>query len=75
MGPNGISRGSAPSLSLIDFGLASKFIKAKQHVAPSSSDFFRGNILFASQAALHCRAQSRKDDIESLFYLVAFIMN
>ncbi|CDW72341.1 tau-tubulin kinase 1 [Stylonychia lemnae] len=61
--------------TLIDFGLASKFTSKGKHLIQESIDFFKGNILFASENAIKLKSQSRKDDLESLMYLVTFIIN
>eukprot|EP00347_Sterkiella_histriomuscorum_P013920 403362850 len=63
------------TFTLIDLGLAQKYIKSGRHLEQTNLDYFRGNILFASENAVKLRTQSRKDDLESLFYLVSFIMN
>lgn len=60
--------------TLIDFGLAQKYTKSGRHLDQSNLDYFRGNILFASENAIKLKSQSRKDDLESLFYLITFIM-
>lgn len=38
-------------------------------------NYFRGNILFASENAVNLKTQGRKDDLESLFYIVFFVLN
>ena len=37
--------------------------------------YFTGNVFFASENAMHFNTLSRKDDLESLIYLVAYIVN
>lgn len=67
-------------LFLIDFGLCSPYMINRTSDAPSHIKFvnlryFAGNILFASKNSLRGFTKSRRDDIESLFYLLVFFLN
>jgi hypothetical protein len=54
-------------------GLSQKFIKDGIHCAQKNIGYFVGNVLFASENAINKRNMSRKHDLESLMYLVAYI--
>jgi casein kinase 1 len=61
---------------LIDFGLAISFVDAKNnHVKKIYLQKFSGNFMFASLNSCRGFNKSRRDDIESLFYLLIFMLN
>ena len=62
-------------INLIDYGMASQFMQDGQHIANSSVDVFRGNILFASLNQLNYKQTSRRDDLISLFYMMLYLLN
>lgn len=63
-------------LYLIDFGLAQKFVTAEgKHVEQQNLKTFSGNILFASLNSCRGYNKSRRDDIESLIYIVIYHLN
>ena len=56
---------------LIDFGLAHRFCDSKgRHLRDQSARVFKGTVMFCSQNTLLKKRQSRRDDLESLLYLV-----
>lgn len=61
---------------LIDFGLSAKYIDEKgQHVQKQYISNFSGNFFFASLNSVRGFNKSRRDDIESLFYLLIYMLN
>lgn len=61
-------------LFIIDFGLAKKFIKRSgAHIDFSDSKKFCGTARYASIAAHSNQEQSRKDDLESIGYLLVYM--
>ena len=63
------------SLHLIDFGFAESFLDQDgEHISKYSTDVFRGNTVFASRNQMNFRATSRRDDLQSLVYLMAFFL-
>lgn len=64
------------SLNLIDFGFAQKYRnKDKSHQPRENIDVFKGNLVFASRDQLKFKKTSRKDDLESLMYLLIYFLN
>lgn len=58
----------------IDVGLAEKYKDSNGiHRACEKTDKFTEVTAFASRSATNQRTQSRRDDIESLYYLIAFL--
>ena len=73
-----INDDGSPQVTLIDFGLADKFVfdGTKDHIAESSSvDTFRGNLYFSSLRQMNFLRTSRKDDFIALFYLLTTLLN
>ena len=63
-------------LYLIDFGLTYRFRNPDQtHIEKQKLNYFSGNFLFASISACRGRTKSRRDDLESAFYLLIYILN
>ena len=63
-------------LYLIDFGLASNFLTEEgEHIEKIQMYQFSGNILFASLNACRGNNKSRRDDIESAFYVLIYLLN
>jgi len=61
---------------LIDFGLASRWRhKGGVHVAKTRGSFFFGNVMFASLNAFNGITRSRRDDIQSAFYIMLYLLN
>lgn len=61
---------------LIDFGLTHKFVDENGfHNKKTYIKNFSGNFLFASLNSCRGFNKSRRDDVESLFYLLIFLLN
>lgn len=60
---------------MIDFGLSKKYMLGGKHYVWSDRSEFRGNLVFASRHILRHYSPSRRDDLESLIYTLAFIAN
>jgi len=69
-----IDRKEKEKLYCIDFGLAKKYIKKnKQHIEQNETGKFCGTARYASRTAHLCLDQSRKDDMESIGYLLIYL--
>ena len=61
---------------LIDFGLAARYMNDEnQHVAKINKGKFAGNFLFASMGQCRGFQTSRRDDIESTFFILIYLLN
>jgi len=60
-------------LYCIDFGLAKKYIRNGEHIKYSSKKKFCGTARYASIAAHNLEEQSRKDDLESIGYILIYL--
>eukprot|EP01063_Lacrimia_lanifica_P015873 TRINITY_DN22528_c0_g1_i1.p2 TRINITY_DN22528_c0_g1~~TRINITY_DN22528_c0_g1_i1.p2 ORF type:complete len:383 (+),score=115.68 TRINITY_DN22528_c0_g1_i1:109-1257(+) len=68
--------GRANHVYLIDFGLARKYLdKAGAHIPFKTGKGFTGTARYASLASHKGNEQGRKDDFESLMYVLAFFAN
>lgn len=57
----------------IDFGLSKKYIRRNgEHISPSDKKKFCGTARYASISAHMNREQSRKDDLESIAYILIY---
>ena len=64
------------TLYLIDFGLSTKFIEQDgTHQKRQQLGRFSGNFLFASLNSCRGYNKSRRDDIESAFYVLIYLLN
>ncbi|OTF79818.1 hypothetical protein BLA29_005363 [Euroglyphus maynei] len=65
------------TIHLIDFGLCQRYRNpyTMQHFSPRSHDRMVGSILFMSINSHFQLKQSRRDDIESLAYLLLYFLN
>ena len=63
-------------LYMIDFGLCRKYININtgKHITPKNIGKFTGTSRYASVYAMAGNEQSRRDDIESIGYLLVFLM-
>ncbi|KAI6174049.1 Tau-tubulin kinase 2 [Aphelenchoides besseyi] len=61
--------GQQQIIHMFDFGLARKYIDS-ENTKPRSNPPFRGTPRYASLAALKRKELSRKDDLESWFYMI-----
>ena len=66
-----------PSLIyLIDFGLTCRYLNENQtHVEKIYTQKFSGNFLFASLNSCRGNNKSRRDDIQSLMYIMIYLLN
>lgn len=65
---------NSQKLYCIDFGLAKKYInKNKEHIEFKENGKFCGTARYASLAAHRGQEQSRKDDLESIGYLLVYL--
>ena len=63
-------------VTLIDFGLAHKFLQEDgTHVAVTTVERFKGTWQYCSKNSLEKLRQTRRDDLESLFYMIARLCN
>ena len=64
------------TLYLIDFGLCRKYKSSKtgKHIPPKSLGKFTGTSRYASVYAMAGNEQSRRDDIESIGYMIIYFM-
>ncbi|CDW75717.1 UNKNOWN [Stylonychia lemnae] len=62
---------------LIDFGLSQPFVDFNSgfHVQKQNLSYFSGNFMFASLNSCRGNNKSRRDDIESVFYLMIYLYN
>lgn len=62
---------------LIDFGLSQSYIDREtgKHIEKKNLAYFSGNFMFASLNSCRGNNKSRRDDIESLFYLIIYLYN
>ena len=65
------------TIHLIDFGLCKRYRNphTMEHFSPSSHDRMVGSVLFMSCNSHFQLKQSRRDDIESLAYLLLYFLN
>ena len=63
-------------LYLIDFGLSKKYQSTKtgRHIKITDLKKFIGSIIFSSVNSLRLREQSRRDDLESIGYMLIYLM-
>ena len=63
-------------LYLIDFGLATPYLKADgSHIKQKSLNKFSGNFMFASINSIRGYNKSRRDDIQSVFFVLIYLIN
>ena len=69
------------TLYLIDFGLSQKYMKTdsvtgnREHIERKLVSKFTGNFLFASFNSCSLYIKSRRDDLESAFIMIIYLMN
>ena len=63
-------------LYLIDFGLSQSFVDAEgKHLEKEYVRKFSGNFLFASLNSCRGNNKSRRDDLESVMYIMVYLLN
>ena len=61
---------------MIDFANVTKlFYRNGTHVQQENLSFFNGNPLFSSESQVGMKSTGRKDDLESLIYVLTFLFN
>ncbi len=71
-----IGRSESSRIYLIDYGLVETFLTEQgTHKLKCFMKKFSGNFLFASLNSCRGFNKSRRDDIESLFYLLIYLLN
>ena len=60
---------------LLDFGLAKKYRFCGEHYCEGVAKQLSGHPVFASIPVMKCRKPSRRDDLESLMYTLAYVGN
>jgi serine/threonine protein kinase/DNA-directed RNA polymerase subunit RPC12/RpoP len=63
------------SLFIIDFGLSKKFINNNKHWNYSITQKFVGTGDYASRHSLNGEKVSRRDDVESIIYILVYLFN
>jgi serine/threonine protein kinase len=62
-------------IRLVDFGFAAKFLDENgNHYEQVTTDVFRGNMIFATLNQFEFKTTSRKDDLQSLVYLMVYLL-
>ena len=63
-------------LCLIDFGLSTRFKEhGGKHIEQTNSGRFSGSLIFASIGTCRGTVKAARDDIESLIYVIIYLMN
>ena len=66
--------GRSSSFYFVDFGLAKKYVNDKgQHIPWATNKKLIGTARYASINTHHCNQQSRRDDLESLGYVLIYL--
>ena len=68
---------SGSNITLIDFGMCERYLDSTgKHISESETvSEFRGNLTFATVRQLEFRKSSPKDDLISLGYMIAYLLN
>jgi len=67
------TKGRQHHVYLIDFGLAERYYKWRRH-EPMRSEAFQGTVRYASVSAMRGVSQSRRDDLESVGYMLVYFL-
>ena len=70
-----IGRNYPNTIYLIDFGFAKKYRSSRtgKHIRFTNSKYFIGSLYYSSLNAIKCFESSRRDDLESLGYVLIFL--
>ena len=75
IGSPDMSTDKARKLYLIDFGISEKFkLENGVHRRKIKEPHFRGNLIFSSINSMFGYTPSRRDDLQSLFYMLIYFM-
>jgi serine/threonine protein kinase len=76
VGDHTMSEKTMHQIRLIDFGFAARFLdKNRVHIAEEEVDVFRSNMIFATVNQFDFKVTSRRDDLQSLCYLLIYLFN
>ena len=65
---------SMNQVRLIDFGFAQRYVDGTgQHIKQEDIDVFRSNMIFATVSQFEFKTTSRKDDLQSLCYMLIYL--
>lgn len=71
-----VGKNDPENIYLIDFGLSCPYLDAEgNHVDQKFMGKFSGNFLFASQNSCGGNTKSRRDDIQGLMNIMAYLLN
>lgn len=70
-----VAQNDHTKLFLIDFGLSEVFKTPEGHVPVKTVDTFTGNLKFASINQCSGYQKTRRDDYESVFYILLYMIN
>ena len=70
-----IGKQDISTIYLIDFGLSSSYLDANgMHIKKQYQGKFSGNLLFASYNSCRGNNKSRRDDVQSLMYMMVYLL-
>lgn len=69
------SKSVCAELCLIDFGLSKRYVYLDKHVAAKNNCSFTGTARYASINSQSFIEQSRRDDLESIGYILVYLIN
>jgi serine/threonine protein kinase len=71
-----IGKNNPHKLYLIDFGMSQTFVdETGKHITKKDLGKFSGNFIFASLNSCRGYNKSRRDDLESLLYMLIYMLN
>ena len=74
--PSNVVVDSDLNLFFVDFGFAHKYVERQgKHIADVDPGYFEGTTLYASQNTIKGCIATRRDDIESVLYVLAMLFS